>query len=77
MQKNFGRFGLYPLHRADDLFIPLPWRGAANVPTDTGVAVERAVRLAKLAQVLQRAKERQELAEFDDLLVGLPRQKIA
>ena len=77
MQKNFGRFGLYPLHRADDLFVPLPWRGAANVPIEIGVAVERAIRLAKLAQALQRAKKRQELAEFDDLLVGLPRQKIA
>ncbi len=77
MQRNFGRFGLYPLRRADDLFIPLPWRGAANVAIETGVAIERVIRLAKLAQVLQRAANRQDLAEFDDLLIGLPRQIIA
>ncbi len=73
MQERFGNLGLYPLHRRDDLFIPLCWRGATNVTTSTEEAVKRAIRLARLAQTLQVARTRQELAEFDDLLVGLPR----
>ena len=73
MQTNFGKFGLYPLDRQDDIFTPKCWRGAANVAIEIDLAVNRAVRLIGLAQALQNGKELADIVAFDDLLSGLPR----
>lgn len=70
--QHFGRFGLFPLRRADDLFFPDCWLGARKMTADPSEAVRRAVKMAKLAQMLQRATEASELEPYSDLLAGLP-----
>jgi hypothetical protein len=71
ISENFSRFGLGMPRRHDHLFIPVAWRGAANVAVDTAEAIRRSLRMAKLAQVLEKSNCQENLGEFQDLLLGL------
>lgn len=72
VKEKFGRFKLYPVHRRDDRFSPLCWKGSSNLSADPKIACERALRLIQLAQVLQRSENYNDLRGFQDLLDGLP-----
>lgn len=68
IREHFIALEAYPLARKDDMFIPSVWRGAANVTSDTQIAVDRALELIGLA----RTKRREDLGGLAYLLDGLP-----
>lgn len=72
VREKFGRFKRYPVHRRDDRFSPLCWKGSSNLSGDPKIACERALRLIQLAQVLQISENYKDLYGFQDLLDGLP-----
>lgn len=76
VKEKFGRFKLYPVHRRDDRFSPLCWKGSSNLSADPKIACERALRLIQLAQVLQRSENYNDLRGFQDLLDGLPNRSL-
>jgi len=72
MKDRFSRIGCFPLKRKDCIFIPGPWRNASGATRDPAEAVERVLRLVRLAQQLEAAPSREALVDFEDLLVELP-----
>jgi len=74
IRKTFNKFGLYPLHRADDRFTPICWWGALNMISDSESAVLRAIKFCELIQKLHSSTSLDSLADYQYLLSGLPKR---
>ena len=70
MRAHFIRLGAYPLKRTGDVFIPMAWRGAANMTADQAEVTRRLGLMLKLTSLIGRRELSPD--EQAELLGGLP-----